>query len=110
MSEKPKIKSAKHKGFIRASQAALSAHPKSEIYRKAFHRHKAISLWQKAAAEFFEGAQNQTKAVDFKDGVLFVACLTKDLANKIKMFAGRIIYILNQLIGKELVFALRIEF
>lgn len=110
MPEKPKIKFPKHKGFIRASEAALLAHPKAGLYQKALHRHKAISIWGKAAAEFFEEAGEASQAIDFKEGVLFVACLTKDLANKIKMFAKRIIYILNQLLGQELVFALRVEF
>ena len=110
MNTKPKIKFQKSKGFVRAAHAALSAHPKAQVFQKALIRHQAITVWQKAATEFFDSAGNQSKAVDFKDGTLFIACLSKDMANKIKMFAQRIIYILNQLLGQQLVFALRVEF
>lgn len=99
----------KTKGFVGISKA-IEGHSKSKILKQAFYKHKAISTWEKAVAEFFEGAEAQSKAVDFKEGVLMVACLTKDLAYKIKAFAQRIIYILNQLIGKDLVYAIRVEY
>ena len=100
----------RNKGFIKVKQAALSGHPKAEVFQKALHKHKVISSWDKAVVQFFENADNQTKAVDFKDGLLSVACLSKELAYKLKLFAQRIIYVLNQLLGKELVFALKVEY
>ena len=109
MPEKLKIKPAKQKGFVKAVHA-FANHPKSATFQKAFNRHKAMSVWERAVGAFFEGEQNHSKALDFKDGILFIACLTKELANKIKMFAQRIIYLLNQLIGKDLVFGLKVEF
>lgn len=104
-----KIKVYKSKGFVKVSQAALTGHPKAKIFESAFQKHLAVKAWHNAADQFFEEAGNKTRAIDFKEGVLFVACLSKELAYKIKMFAQRIIYLLNQLIGKELVFALKIE-
>ncbi|MEK7617986.1 MAG: hypothetical protein AAB410_02470 [Patescibacteria group bacterium] len=103
------IGAKKTKGFVGISNA-IEGHPKSKILKQAFYKHRAINTWEKAVSEFFEGAEAQSKAVDFKEGVLMVACLSKDLAYKIKAFAQRIIYILNQLIGKDLVFAIRVEY
>lgn len=108
--QKLKPRPRKGRGFVRVSQAALSAHPKSAIFQKALYKHQAVSAWDKAISQFFEGAENQTKAADFKDGVLFIACLSKELAYKIKMFAQRIIYLINQLLGRQLVFALQVEY
>jgi hypothetical protein len=100
---------AKRKGFVKAGEAALKNHPQSKVFEKALYKHQAIKSWDKAVLEFFEDAKEKTKATDFKEGVLYIACLTKDLASKIKMFAQRIIYILNQLIGKDIVYALKVE-
>lgn len=106
--EQPKSK--KSKGFEKMGNAVLRGHPRAEIYKKAFNKYKVISGWNQAVGQFFDNAEGLTKAMDFKDGLLVIACLTKELASKIKMFAERIIYILNSILGKELVFALRVEY
>lgn len=98
------------KGFIKASEAALGGHPQSELFQKAFHKHQVLAGWANVVSQFFEDAHNQTKATDFKDGILFIACLSRELAYKIKMFAQRILYVLNQAIGKQLVYALSIDY
>lgn len=105
-----KIKTKKNRGFISAGQAALEGHPKAVIFQKALHRQKVIKHWDKAISEFFEEGQNLTKVMDFKDGVLLIACLSKELAYKIKAYAQRIIYILNQLLGQELVYSIRLDY
>jgi hypothetical protein len=50
-----------------------------------------------------------TQAVDFKKGVLTVACLSREVASKIKLFAESILEALNQVLGARLVFAIYTE-
>ena len=106
----PKIKTKKEQGFVKAGKAALEGHPHAEMFRKALHKQKVVKHWEKAIGEFFEEGESQTKALDFKDGVLLIACLSKELAYKIKAYAQRIIYILNQLLGQELVYSIRLDY
>lgn len=75
----------------------------------AVNKYKAIKYWEKAAGNFLENAEGLTKAVDFKNGVLTVACLSKEIAYQIKLLAQRIIESLNKIIGKKIVFAILVE-
>jgi len=75
----------------------------------ALNKHRAIKHWRQAASSFVEEAGKLTQAVDFKKGVLTVACLSREVANKVKLLASRIIYALNQLLGRQVVFAVSIE-
>ncbi len=99
----------KSKGFVLAGSVALYNHPKSKVYENAFNKYKAIKIWDSAVSQFLEEASEATKAIDFKDGALFVACLSKEMANEIKIYAQRIIYLINQLLGRVLVYELRVE-
>ncbi len=75
----------------------------------AYHRHKALKAWQQLSGSFVEEAGEQTQAVDFKKGVLIIACLSKELANKLKLLAHRIISALNQVLGRQIVYAIYIQ-
>lgn len=75
----------------------------------AVHRYKLIKAWNDIAASFVTEAAEATKAVDFKKGVLSVACLSREIAYQIKVLSSRIIYALNQFLGGSVVFAIQVE-
>jgi predicted nucleic acid-binding Zn ribbon protein len=68
-----------------------------------------IKNWEDVASKFVPESFELTKAVDYKNGVLYVACLTKEIAYRIKLLAQRLIEKLNTVLGKNLVFAINIE-
>lgn len=75
----------------------------------ALNRYKALKNWEKAASGFILEAKNLTRAMDLKNGVLLVACLDREIAYQIKLLAARIIFVLNQLVGKQVVYAIQVE-
>ncbi len=75
----------------------------------AFNRYKVLKNWEKAASGFILEAKDLTRAMDLKNGVLLVACLDREIAYQIKLLAARIIFVLNQLVGKQVVFAIQVE-
>ena len=77
--------------------------------RNSYYRHLVMRKWTVAAAKFLDQAEALSKAVDFKNGVLLVACLSKELAYQIKLLASRIIEELNRLIGQAVVFGVYVE-
>ncbi len=76
---------------------------------EAFLRHQVLKAWERTAVSFFKEAEKLTKALDFKKGVLTVACLDEKLAYQLKILASRIIYAVNNFLGKILVYSLRVE-
>ena len=95
-------------GFEKISHA-LSYRGHSKKLDESFWKYKALKSWDKAASNYFEEAAELSKATDLKNGVLFVACLSQDLSRKLKLFSQKIIELLNQLLGRKMVFALVIE-
>jgi predicted nucleic acid-binding Zn ribbon protein len=75
----------------------------------AMYRHKTLKNWQNVVSGFIEEAQDQTKAVDFKKGILTVACLSREVAYEIKLMAERIIEALNEVVGKRVIYAIYVE-
>lgn len=96
------------KGFSRIDKIIYKT-AKSHNFNAAFHKHKAIKHWHEAAASFVEDVKNTTKAINLEKGVLTVACLSLEVARKLKILAQRIIFALNELIGHRVIFALRLE-
>lgn len=88
----------------------LKTTSKSYKLEAAIYRHKLIKSWQGVVASFISEASDNTRVIDFKKGVLQVACLSKDLAYKIKLLSKRIIHALNQLLGATVVFSLDVEY
>ena len=76
----------------------------------ALNRYWAIKYWETAVSGFIKQATDCTKAVDLKNGILVVACLSKETAYQIKLLAQRIISTLNQLIGKQIIFGIKVEY
>ncbi len=95
-------------GFIRIGKVLPSV---SKQYKldQALVRYEVIRSWQEVIAGFFENALNQTKAIDFKNGKLTIACLSEALGYEIRALSSRIIYAINSLLGKNLVYAIWIE-
>lgn len=75
----------------------------------AYQKHSVMRYWEEALAAFVSKSEGQTKAMDFKKGTLYVACLSSRLADEIRSLADRILYALNQLLGRTMVYALEIE-
>lgn len=86
------------------SQTAKNYHLEAALYK-----YKALKHWEEVVVGFVQEAKEQTKALDLQKGVLVVACLSKEIAYQIKLLSQRIIYALNQLIGKSIVFTIRVE-
>ncbi len=97
------------KGFEPVGRTALYHHPKSAIYHQAMVRSKVLKTWEETVEGFFNQASTLTQAIDFKNGKLYIACLSQVLASKIIAMAKSIINTLNQLLGKVLVYTLEVE-
>jgi hypothetical protein len=87
----------------------LSQTAKHYKLETALHRYQALNHWEEVVVSFITEAKNQTRAIDLQKGVLVVACLSKEVAYQLKLLAQRIIYALNQLLGKSVVYAIRVE-
>jgi len=98
----------KYQGFNRIDKVINQA-AKEKKLTGAINKYHALRHWEKAAAGFVAEAKELTRAIDFKNGILYVACLSKEIAYQIKLLAIRIIGALNQLIGKQVVYAIQVE-
>ena len=99
----------KKKGFAKLDKI-LSATARQHKLEPAWQRYRALKHWQEAAGSFLDAAQELTRAIDLKDGILRVACLSREIAAQLKLLARRIIELLNNLLGKTVVRAIQIEF
>jgi len=97
-----------YKNYVKIDKV-LSQTAKNYKLESAVHKYKALKAWEKAASGFIVEAKGQTKAIDLRQGILVVACLTKEIAYQIKLLAQRIIYEINKLLGKSIVFAISVE-
>ncbi len=89
----------------------LSLAAKQYKLEPALHKYQASKHWESVLVGFFsEGSKGKTKVIDLKDGLLVVACLCRDLAYQIKLLAQKIIQALNELVGRKIVFAIKIEY
>src|SRR5690348_1248946 len=75
--------------------------------QEAMVKHQVLRYWEEAATAFIAEADTLTKALYFEGGVVVIACLSEQLAKEIRLFAARIVYALNQLIGKNVVESIR---
>lgn len=102
------MKNQNYKGFTKVGRV-LPARIKEYKLEKAFYKHQAIRFWDEAITRCIGEVKNQAKAMDLKNGVLVVACLSRDLAYQIKLLAKRIMDEINRLVGKAVVFAIHTE-
>jgi len=101
-------KTKKYQGFESINKTIIKTAKEKKLVG-ALNKYKAIKNWDKAASSFISEAKEYSKAVDLKNGILVVACLSREIASQIKFIAQRIIEALNQLIGRQVVFAIHIE-
>lgn len=97
-----------NKGFSKIDKVLIKT-AKHYNLEAAVYRHKALKYWREIASIFVEEAAGFTQAVDFQKGVLTVACLSREVASKIKLLAQRIIAALNELLGRQMVYAIYVE-
>jgi hypothetical protein len=97
-----------NKGFARIDKV-LGETAKQYNLENAIYKHKALKYWHQVAGAFVEEAKNLTKAMDFQKGVLTIACLSREVASQVKLLAQRIIYALNEFLGRQMVFAIYVE-
>jgi hypothetical protein len=99
----------KKTGFIKLEKVISQNLSADHKLQEAMFKHKIVGLWEGVASGFFSEAKELTRAVDFHKGCLVVACLNRELAQKIQLLARRIINAINEVLGKTLVFALKLE-
>ena len=97
-----------NKGFSKIDKV-LNKTAKNYNLENALYKHKTLKHWQEIASAFVEEAAGFTQAVDFQKGVLTVACLSREVASKIRLLAERIIAALNELLGRQMVYAIYVE-
>jgi predicted nucleic acid-binding Zn ribbon protein len=95
-------------GFTKISKI-LPEKLKTYNLQSAIDKARVVKVWHQASTRFLEDAVELTKAIDYKAGVLFVACLSQELAYQIKLMASRIILAINELLGKNLVWSIKLE-
>lgn len=97
-----------HKGFAKIDKL-ISQTAKQYNLETAGYKYQAIKYWGEVAGGFVDEASKLTQAVDFKKGVLTIACLSREVASKLRLLARNIIAALNQLLGKQVVYAIYVE-
>lgn len=96
------------KGFSKIDRV-LKSTAKQYKLEDVLNKHQAIKYWQQVASGFIDNAEKLTKAMDFKKGVLVVACLTSEIAYQIKLMSEKIISALNEVLGRKVIYAIYLE-
>lgn len=96
------------KGFSKIDKL-ISLNAKEHNFEQALYKHKVVKYWREVVGSFVEDAKELTQAMDLKKGVLVIACLSREVAQKLKVLASNIVSALNQLLGKQVIFALYFE-
>ncbi len=68
-----------------------------------------LKLWEPVIADFMPEAALKTMAVTYEKGVLKIAVLSKDIAYQIHLYQKRLIEMLNNLLGRRMVFRIVCE-
>ena len=71
---------------------------------------RVLRTWDRVVRGFFTESTQQTKAIEFKQGKLIVACLSHELARKIINLIEQITRAINEVLGKKTVFVIHIEY
>ncbi len=96
------------KGFSKIDKL-ISISAKEHHFEQTLYKHKVLKYWREVVGAFVEEAKELTQAMDLKKGVLVIACLSREVAQKLKVLASNIVSALNQLLGKQVIFALYFE-
>ena len=71
---------------------------------------EVVKIWEEVLTTFFPEALGKTMALHLSNGILTIASLTRDLADKISVLQSRILYELNARLGKVLVYRIHCEY
>ena len=71
--------------------------------------YEILHKWDKIIAECAPSAIGKSMALSFERGVLRVAALSREVADLINILQKRIIYAINTMLGKTLVFKIYCE-
>jgi hypothetical protein len=71
--------------------------------------YEVLSHWEKIISQILPETKGKTMAVSFERGVLRIAALSHESADLINLLQKRIIYALNNTLGKTLVFRIYCE-
>ncbi len=97
-----------HVGFAKIDKM-INKTAKQYHLETAYYKYKTAKHWHTVAEAFVDGVKELTQVLDFKNGVLKIACLSREVASKITLLSKRIIFALNQALGKAVVFAIYTE-
>ena len=70
---------------------------------------KLLSLWDQIVVQFVPDAPGKTMVCALEKGVLRIASLSREIAQKIYEASKRIMYELNSQLGKNLIFSIYLE-
>jgi predicted nucleic acid-binding Zn ribbon protein len=71
--------------------------------------YQVVQVWEKIVTSFLPEAAAKTMAVSFERGVLVVASLSSQVAEKIRMFHDQMVKALNEFIGGVVVQRIQCE-
>ncbi len=97
-----------YKGFSKIDKL-ISQNAKEHNFEQVLYKHKAVKYWREIVGSFVEEAKELTQVMGLEKGILRIACLSREVAHKLKVLAANIVSALNQLMGKQVVFALYFE-
>ena len=66
--------------------------------------YEVLRGWEKIIGDFLPDAKGKTMAMSLEKGVLKIASLSREVADLIYMLARRIMDLINQLVGRRVVF------
>lgn len=72
--------------------------------------YQVLKDWEKIISGVLPEAKGQTMALSLERGVLTIASLSREVADLINMLAKRIIYAINSLFGRPVVFRISCVF
>ena len=84
--------------------------PEISLIEDKVKTYEVLRFWDRVIGESLPKAQGQTMALSFERGILRVAVLSRDVASEIRMYSQRLIYALNVILGREMVFAIVCEY
>lgn len=96
------------KGFLKIDKV-IKTSAKNHNFENVLYKHQVAKHWHDVASAFVEEATRLTQVIDLKKGVLVVACLSGEVAYKIRQLSQKIITALNEILGKRVVFAIYLE-
>ena len=97
------------RGFTKI-ETILPFHAKERHLEEVYVKQHILHLWEAVLDNFLPDAKELSKAIDFEKGKLIIACLSEEIAYTIKSMTEKILSLINELFGKQVVYTLSVEF